>query len=149
MRAVVQRVKSSSVVVDGQIVGSIGRGLNILLAVSKDDQEEDSIWLADKIAGLRIFPDGDNKMNLSLQDIQGEILVVSQFTLYGDCRKGRRPSFVQSASKEKGESLYLHFIQQLKAKGFFVATGSFGAMMDVEILNWGPVTLIIDSPPKV
>ena len=145
MRAVVQRVKESKVEVKGRIVGSIGKGLLILLGVGIDDSEKDCNYLANKIANLRIFPDTADLMNLSLMDIAGAALVVSQFTLWGDCRKGRRPSFVKAAGPEKANELYEHFIGTLKEKGIHVETGQFQKMMDVYLVNDGPVTLILDS----
>jgi len=146
MRAVIQRVSSASVTVDSQIVGSIDTGLLILLGVGQDDSRDDAIWLAAKIAGLRIFPDEAGKMNLSLTQIQGEALVVSQFTLYSDCKKGKRPSFVQAAAPEIANTLYQDFIAELIGHGLKVETGIFQAKMDVALVNDGPVTLILDSP---
>ena len=145
MRAVVQRVKESKVEVDGKSVGAIGAGLLIFLGVGEDDSEKDCDYLANKIAHLRIFPDRKDLMNLSLIDTGGSALVVSQFTLWGDCRKGRRPSFVRAARPEKAEELYERFIGLLKEKGIDVATGQFQAMMDVSLINDGPVTLMLDS----
>lgn len=146
MRAVIQRVHKSRVLVNGEVVGEIGKGLNVLLAVSLEDEEKDVEWLAEKTVHLRIFPDEQGKMNRSLLDVNGEILVVSQFTLYGDCTKGRRPSFLRSAPAEKGKYFYERYVQALRRYTSQVATGIFGAMMDVEIVNWGPVTLILDTP---
>ncbi len=148
MRAVIQRVSSASVTVDSQTVGSIDTGLLILLGVGQDDSQDDTIWLAAKIAGLRIFPDEAGKMNLSLTQIQGEALVVSQFTLYGDCKKGKRPSFVQAAAPEIAKSLYQDFIAELIGHGLKVEAGTFQAKMDVALVNDGPVTLILDSPQR-
>lgn len=145
MRAVVQRVKESNVEVDGKRVGAIGPGLLIFLGVGEDDSEKDCDYLANKIAHLRIFPDREDLMNLSLIDTGGSALVVSQFTLWGDCRKGRRPSFVRAARPEKAEALYEYFVGLLKEKGIDVATGRFQAMMDVSLINDGPVTLMLDS----
>ena len=145
MRAVVQRVRSASVVVDGTVVGSIRSGLLVLLGVGQTDEERDSGHLAEKIAGLRVFSDTDGQMNLALADSGGEILVVSQFTLFGDCRKGRRPSYTEAAPAIQAERLYRHFIQCLRARGVRVAEGAFGAMMDVSLINDGPVTLLLDS----
>ena len=145
MRAVVQRVKESKVQVDGKRVGAIGPGLLIFLGVGEDDSEKDCDYLVNKIAHLRIFPDSEDLMNLSLIDTGGAALVVSQFTLWGDCRKGRRPSFVRAARPEKAEDLYERFIGLLKEKGIDVATGQFQAMMDVSLINDGPVTLMLDS----
>lgn len=145
MRAVVQRVKESKVEVNGKTIGAIGPGLLIFLGVGEDDSEKDSAYLADKTAYLRIFPDGKGLMNLSLMDTGGAALVVSQFTLWGDCRKGRRPSFVKAAEPGKAKALYEHFIRLLKEKGIQVATGKFQEMMDVSLVNDGPVTLMLDS----
>lgn len=146
MRAVVQRVTQGSVTVQEEIVGRIGAGLLILLGVAEDDDAQDADWMAAKIAHLRIFEDDAGKLNRSLLDVQGEMLVVSQFTLYGDCRKGRRPSFVKAAAPDKGESLYLRFVAQVRQQGITVATGQFRRQMDVALVNNGPVTLIIESP---
>jgi len=145
MRAVVQRVKESKVEVGGKSVGAIGPGLLIFLGVGEDDSEKDCDYLSNKIVHLRIFPDREDLMNLSLIDTGGSALVVSQFTLWGDCRKGRRPSFVRAARPEKAEELYERFIGLLKEKGIDVATGQFQAMMDVSLINDGPVTLMLDS----
>ncbi|RJP76570.1 MAG: D-tyrosyl-tRNA(Tyr) deacylase [Desulfobacteraceae bacterium] len=145
MKAVIQRVKQSSVTVDGKIVGSIQRGMLILLGVSQEDRESDADYLADKIANLRIFEDAAGKMNLSLLDTGGQALVVSQFTLLGDCRKGRRPSFINAAPPEKANHLYEYFTQKLRDKGIPVQAGIFRAMMDVSLVNDGPVTLILES----
>jgi D-tyrosyl-tRNA(Tyr) deacylase len=145
MRAVVQRVKKSSVEVKGETVGAIGPGLLVLLGVGGQDSERDCEYLANKIAYLRIFSDPDGHMNLSLMDTGGAALVVSQFTLWGDCRKGRRPSFVAAARPEKALSLYERFISLLKDRGIPVATGQFQEMMDVHLINDGPVTLLLDS----
>ena len=146
MRAVLQRVKKASVDVDNKTIGSIGSGLLILLAVHQDDTDKDVVWLADKIVNLRVFDDADGRMNLSLLDTGGEMLIVSQFTLYGDCRKGRRPSWSGSAQPLLADRLYRHFISQIEARGITTATGEFQAMMEVSLLNDGPVTLILDSP---
>lgn len=145
MRAVVQRVRGSTVDVAGKVVGEIGHGLLILLGVGEGDSEKDCDYLANKIAHLRIFSDDQGLMNLSLVETEGEVLVVSQFTLWGDCRKGRRPSFTRAAGPEKARALYEHFIGLLRAKGLQVATGEFQEMMDVHLINDGPVTLILDS----
>ena len=145
MRAVIQRVSSASVTVDSQVVGEIGIGLLVLLGVEQDDSREDVVWLAAKIAGLRIFPDEAGKMNLSLEQVQGQALVVSQFTLYGDCRKGKRPSFIRAARPEKAEALYLDYVAELTGYGVSVETGTFQADMDVALVNDGPVTLMLDS----
>jgi len=145
MRAVIQRVKEAKVFVGEKVVGEIGQGMVILLGIGKDDQEEDAKYLADKVSTLRIFEDEKNKANLSLLDVTGEALVVSQFTLYGDTKKGRRPSFTQAAEPKKAEELYEKFINFLKEYNLKVASGIFGAKMLVEIQNDGPVTLILDS----
>lgn len=147
MRVVVQRVKRSSVTVAGDIKSSIGRGMMVLLGVHAEDVEKDAEFLADKCAGLRIFDDGEGKMNLSVKDVDGSIMVVSQFTLYGDARKGNRPNFMEAARPELAERLYAHFVGRLESnigKGR-VSTGIFREMMDVELVNDGPVTIIIDS----
>lgn len=143
MRAVIQRVKHSRVTVAGEVVGEIGVGLLVLLGVRTGDTEADAQWLADKIVGLRIFEDDQGKMNRSLVDVGGAALVVSQFTLYGDCQKGRRPSFIEAARPEVAEPLYHRFSDLIRAHGVRVANGRFGADMQVELLNDGPVTLII------
>jgi len=145
MRIVVQRSKEAKVTVDGEITGQIKQGFVLLVGVTHGDKEEDAIYLADKIANLRIFDDHEGKMNLSLLDVGGEILSVSQFTLYGDCRKGRRPNFMEAARPEQAAVLYEAFNQMLRDKGITVETGVFGAMMDVELINDGPVTLIVES----
>src|SRR5437868_15339141 len=145
MRAVVQRVCRARVVVGPEVVGDIGRGLLVLLGVAKTDTPEQAVWLADKIVSLRIFQDANENMNLGLMDVNGALLVVSQFTLYGDCRKGRRPSFVDAAPPEHAIPLYEAFVAAVKAQGIPTATGRFGAAMQVELVNDGPVTLIIDS----
>lgn len=145
MRAVVQKVKNASVTVDGEIVGKIGKGLLVLLGVSNDDSEKDANYLVEKTLNLRIFEDSDEKMNLSLLDINGEILVVSQFTLYGDARNGRRPSFIEAARPEKANQLYEYFVSEIKKKLLQVETGKFQAMMEVSLVNDGPVTILLDS----
>lgn len=145
MRAVVQRVSQARVEVSGRVEGQIGPGLMVLLGVSKDDGPEQALWLADKTAGLRIFPDAEDKLNLSVQDTGGQVLVVSQFTLWADCKKGNRPSFVRAAAGEAAEPLYQAFVDRLRQKGLMVATGVFGAMMDVHLVNQGPVTILIDT----
>lgn len=146
MKAVLQRVTSARVQVDERTVGEIGKGLLILLGVAGEDHEADAKWLAEKIASLRIFPDSQGKMNLSIKEAAGSALVVSQFTLLGDCRKGRRPSFDKAAPPEKAESLYQRFVEMLRqGGGLSVATGIFGAMMAVSLVNDGPVTLILNS----
>jgi len=145
MRAVVQRVSRARVVVGEHVVGQIGRGLLVLLGVGRTDTPEQARWLAEKIVGLRIFEDADGKINLGVADVDGELLVVSQFTLYGDCRKGRRPSFIDAAPPEQAVPLYEEFVNAAKAQGIRTATGQFRAMMQVELVNDGPVTLIVDS----
>lgn len=145
MRIVVQRSKQASVEVEDKVVGAIDKGLVLLVGVTHDDTEADAKRLADKIAGLRIFEDESGKMNLSVQDVGGDILSISQFTLYGDCRKGKRPNFMAAARPEPAEALYNRFNELLRDAGLRVATGVFGAMMDVSLVNWGPVTLILDS----
>ena len=145
MRACVQRASAAQVVVEGEIVGDIKVGLVVLLGVAQDDDERDVRTLADKIAGLRVFNDTAGKMNLALADVGGAMLVVSQFTLLGDCRHGRRPSFVAAAPPELAERLYEEFVVQVRAKGIAVATGRFRQHMEVTLTNDGPVTLIIDS----
>ncbi|MDH3565778.1 MAG: D-aminoacyl-tRNA deacylase [Desulfobacteraceae bacterium] len=145
MRAVIQRVKSSSVTVENEMVAKIGKGLLVLLGIAKADNIDDAEYLADKIVNLRIFEDDNRKMNRSLVDTGGEILVVSQFTLLGDCKKGRRPSFVQAAAPDHATELYQIFVEQVRQKGVTVKTGRFRAMMDVSLINDGPVTLIVDS----
>ncbi|MGU3472980.1 D-aminoacyl-tRNA deacylase [Paenibacillus sp. D51F] len=145
MKVVVQRCSSASVSVGGAVVGSIGQGLMLLVGFAHEDSEADISWMADKIANLRIFEDGDGKMNLSVLDAGGALLSVSQFTLYGDCRKGRRPNFMSAARPEHAEPLYEAFNGALQALGLQVETGRFGAMMDVSLVNDGPVTLLLDS----
>jgi D-tyrosyl-tRNA(Tyr) deacylase len=145
MRVVLQRVSRASVTVDGRVTGAIGRGLLLLVGFSHDDDDDGPTWMADKVVGLRIFADADGKMNLALDDVGGDILVVSQFTLYGDSRKGRRPSFVQAAHPDRAVPLYERFVELLRARaGGRVETGEFGAMMDVELVNDGPVTLVLE-----
>jgi D-aminoacyl-tRNA deacylase len=145
MRAVVQRVKASKVVVDGVTVGAIGPGVLILLGVGLEDAEDDCDYLANKIIHLRIFADEKGQMNLSLTDVGGAVMVVSQFTLWADCRKGRRPSFARAAPPDKAIRLYEHFVHLVREKGFTVATGQFQAKMQVSLINDGPVTMILDS----
>lgn len=145
MRAVIQRVRSASVSVDGETIGSIGEGLVVLLGVGVGDTERDAAWLADKTANLRIFEDADEKMNLSALDVGGRALVISQFTLYGDARKGRRPSFTDAAPPDAGDELYQRYVELLKNNGLSVQTGRFRAKMLVTIENDGPVTLILDT----
>lgn len=144
MRVVVQRVSSSQVVVGRQVVGAIQRGLNLLVGIAETDTEAELDWMVKKCLELRIFPDSAGKFDQSVLDIQGELLVISQFTLYGDCRKGRRPSFDQAAAPTKAEELYLQFVEKLRQSGLKVETGKFGAMMQVSIENDGPVTLILE-----
>jgi D-aminoacyl-tRNA deacylase len=146
MRAVVQRVSRAGVTVDGETVGVIGRGLLVLLGVAPADTEAEARWLADKVVGLRIFPDDEGKMNRDVSEAGGGVLVVSQFTLYGDARKGRRPSFIGAAPPEMAEPLYESFVAAVRAQGVPAATGRFGAMMQVELVNDGPVTLLVDTP---
>lgn len=145
MLACLQRVSSASVTVEGEIVGQIERGLLILLGVGQGDTAADADFLAEKLVGLRVFEDKAGKMNLSLADVGGEMLVVSQFTLLGDCRKGRRPSFTGAAPPEEANMLYEHFCQGVRAQGINVATGRFRAHMDVALVNDGPVTLLVES----
>jgi D-tyrosyl-tRNA(Tyr) deacylase len=146
MRAVVQRVKESTVKTDNEIVGQIGSGLLVLLGVAKNDTAKDADYLANKIINLRIFEDRDGKMNRSLLETGGELLAVSQFTLLADCRKGRRPSFIEAAEPEKAIDLYEKFVNIVRAKGVGVQTGRFRAKMEVALVNDGPVTMIIESP---
>lgn len=148
MKIVVQRAKDAKVVVEGQTVGQIDKGFMLLVGVTHEDTEQDVNWLADKILGLRVFEDEAGKMNHSVQDIGGAVLSVSQFTLYGDCRKGRRPNFMAAARPEQAEQLYERFNDRLRSHGLTVETGRFGAMMDVSFTNDGPVTLILDSEGK-
>ncbi|MEX2655739.1 MAG: D-aminoacyl-tRNA deacylase [Acidimicrobiia bacterium] len=144
MRAVIQRVSRAEVTVDSELVGQIGRGLLVLVGVGPDDGEAEVEVLADKLVGLRIFPDDDGRMNRSVRDVGGGVLVVSQFTLYGDARKGRRPSFVSAAPPEVAEPLVADLVARLVAAGVQVGTGRFGAMMEVDLVNSGPVTLILE-----
>lgn len=145
MRAVVQRVAEAKVVVDQAVISAIGEGLLVLLGVSCDDTSDDVQYMVDKIAHLRIFPDAEGKMNLSVAEVGGEVLVVSQFTLYGDCRKGRRPSFSSAAKGELANALYQEVVSGLRSSGLPVQTGEFGADMQVHLINDGPVTLLLDS----
>ncbi len=145
MRAVLTRVKSASVTVDGNVIGKIGQGFLILLGVTHDDTEAQAVKLADKLMGLRIFEDENGKMNRSLDDVGGEVLVVSQFTLYGNCKKGRRPEFLSAARPEVAVPLYEKFVALCRDKGLHVETGEFGAEMLVASVNDGPVTLIVDT----
>lgn len=148
MRAVLQRVLSASVIVDGEEISRISKGIAVLLGVGKDDTDADVSKMADKIAKLRIFEDENQRMNLSVQDIEGEILVVSQFTLYGDCKKGRRPGFDQAAPPKEADKLYKCFVEKLSEMGIPVQTGKFQAKMIYNIENDGPVTLMIDTKGK-
>ncbi|MCY9184690.1 D-aminoacyl-tRNA deacylase [Bacillus halotolerans] len=145
MKLVVQRVTEASVTVDGDVIGQIGQGIMVLVGITHDDTEEDAAYLADKVVNLRIFDDSDGKMNLSILDTGGEVLSVSQFTLYGDTRKGRRPNYMNAAKPDKALGLYEKWNDLLREKGIKVETGKFGAMMDVKLTNSGPVTLIMDS----
>jgi D-tyrosyl-tRNA(Tyr) deacylase len=145
MRTVVQRVKKSSVKTSRGIVAEIGKGLLVLLGVARGDTADDGDYLAAKIVNLRIFEDQNGKMNRSLREVGGEMLVVSQFTLLGDCRKGRRPSFVQAAQPDEATALYVHFVNKVREQGISVKTGQFRAMMEVALINDGPVTLIVES----
>ncbi|WP_082233733.1 D-aminoacyl-tRNA deacylase [Halobacillus massiliensis] len=148
MRAVVQRSNKASVTVNGEVVGEINHGLVVLLGVTHEDTEEDAKYLASKIPHLRIFEDENSKMNLSLSSIEGSLLSISQFTLYGDCRKGRRPNFMNAAKPEQALELYETFNQLIADEGVHVETGTFGEMMDVQLTNSGPVTLILDSKER-
>ncbi len=145
MRAVIQRVKQSLVTVENQTVGKIGNGLLVFLGVAKQDGDRDADYLADKIANLRVFEDENGKMNRSLLETSGEMLVVSQFTLLGDCRKGRRPSFINAAGPDEANALYERFVSLVRQKGISVQTGQFQTMMAVSLINDGPVTLILES----
>ncbi len=145
MRAVVQRVSSASVKVQNQVISSIGHGYLVLLGVEKNDDQQDINYIVNKIIGLRVFEDSEEKMNLSILDIKGEIIVVSQFTLAGDARKGRRPSFSNAMLPEKANELYMQVVENIRSYGVNTGTGEFGAMMDVELVNSGPVTILLDS----
>jgi len=145
LRVVIQRVSRASVSVDGRTVGHIGRGLLVLLGVGAEDEASDAELLAGKVAGLRCFADEASKFNLSVEDIGGSVLVVSQFTLFGDCRKGKRPSFTEAAPPERAIPLYDHFVRNLRQRAIPVETGEFGAHMEVGLVNDGPVTLLMDS----
>lgn len=144
MRVVLQRVTKASVTVDGRVTGAVGRGFCLLVGYTHGDTEVQNEWMAEKVAGLRLFGDAEGKMNLGLAEVKGGVLVVSQFTLYGDAVKGRRPSFTDAARPEVAEPLYEDFVARLRARGLTVATGEFGAMMQVEIHNDGPVTLVLE-----
>jgi D-tyrosyl-tRNA(Tyr) deacylase len=148
MRACIQRVSRAQVIVGGEVTGEIGRGLLVLLGVAGRDTEADLTWLADKVVGLRIFEDDQGKMNRSLSEVSGQMLVVSQFTLYGDSRKGRRPSFVDAAPPEQAERMYDEFVAHVSRQGITVATGRFRAHMQVELVNDGPVTIWIDTEDR-
>ncbi|SVD32556.1 uncharacterized protein METZ01_LOCUS385410, partial [marine metagenome] len=148
VRAVVQRVSSARVTVDGLIIGEIGPGLLVLLGAARSDDQDDVVYVVRKVLGLRIFQNSDGKMNLSVAEVDGAVMVVSQFTLYGDVRKGRRPSFDEAAPPESARRLYDSVIEGIRDAGVKVATGEFGAMMDVSLVNNGPVTLLLDSAKK-
>ena len=145
MKALIQRVKRASVTIENELYSSIGKGLLIFLGVEKDDTSENAAKLAEKVAGLRIFEDENEKMNLSVKDVQGEILVVSQFTLCGDCKKGTRPSFDKAAPPDAAVKLYEEYAENIRAHGLVVKTGKFRAMMDVELINDGPVTFLVEK----
>ena len=149
MRVVLQRVAKASVKVEGEVIGKIDKGLLVLLGIHVDDNIKELDWMVNKVIGLRIFEDEDGKMNKSLADVDGELLVVSQFTLYGDCEKGRRPGFIEAARPEKAIPMYETFIDRCKGNGISVKSGEFGADMKVDLLNDGPVTLVIDSPTRL
>ncbi len=146
MKALIQRVKQAHVDIEGKTVGKISEGILLFLGIEKGDTESDIEYLVKKVSGLRIFEDENRKMNLSLQDINGEILVISQFTLSADCRKGNRPSFDKAELPEKAKEIYLKFIKKISEKGFNVQTGEFASFMQVHLINNGPVTILIDSP---
>lgn len=145
MRVVIQRVNRALVRVEGKIAGEISKGLLVLLGVGQGDSSKDAVYLLDKIINLRIFEDAEGKMNLSLLDAGGELMVISQFTLYADCRKGRRPSFTDASPPEEAQKLYEYFVAEAKNRGLKVATGIFQALMEVELVNFGPVTIFLDS----
>src|SRR5215469_15998571 len=145
MRAVVQRVSRASVKVNGELTGNIGEGLLVLLGVGQDDTDADASYLAEKVAGLRIFEDTEGKMNRSVTDVGGAVLAVSQFTLFGDVRKGKRPSFDAAARPERARALYEHFVERIRATGLRCETGRFQEMMEVKLINQGPVTILLDS----
>jgi D-tyrosyl-tRNA(Tyr) deacylase len=144
MRVVLQRVRRAAVSIDGQVVGKIDRGYCLLVGFTHSDTPDQVVWMVEKIVGLRIWNDAEGKMNLALQEVAGAVLVVSQFTLYGDASKGRRPSFIDAARPEVAIPLYQRFCDELRSRGLSLATGEFGAMMEVEILNDGPVTLVLE-----
>jgi len=148
MRAVLQRVSSARVLVDDVTIGEIGKGILVLLGVSREDSEKEAVYILEKTLNLRIFEDEEGKMNLSLLDAGGGLLVVSQFTLYGDARKGRRPSFVEAAQPEKANRIYEFFVEQARKQNIKVETGRFQAMMNVELVNEGPVTILLDTDKK-
>ena len=148
MRTVIQRVSRAQVSIENTIVGSIGRGLVVFVGIAAEDSKKDLRWIAEKIVNLRIFEDDAGKMNTSLTDIEGEVLIISQFTLYGDCRKGRRPGFSGAAPPLIAEPYYQQFVEEVRSKGVQVATGTFQADMQVELINDGPVTLLLDSEKK-
>lgn len=145
MRAVVQRVKSSKVEVDNKVIGEIGKGINLLVGISKEDTKEDIDYIVRKVLGMRIFEDEDERMNFSLQDVDGELLVISQFTLYGDCRKGKRPDFMKAQGGDRAVELYNELVEAFRKEVPNLKTGEFGADMKVEIINDGPVTLLLES----
>lgn len=145
MRAVLQRVSRAKVTVEGELTGEIGKGILVLLGVSREDSEKEAVYLLEKSLNLRIFEDENDKMNLSLLDVAGELLVVSQFTLYGDARKGRRPSYIEAAAPERANELYEYFVSEARKQIKKVETGRFQAMMDVELVNDGPVTILLDT----
>ena len=145
MRALLQRVSRGAVMVDGAVVGEIGRGFVLLLGITHSDGEAEAAWLANKVAGIRLFDDADGKMNLALHEVGGAVLVISQFTLYGDARKGKRPSYINAARPEQAEPLVDYFVEQLRAHDLQVETGVFGAEMQVDIQNDGPVTLMLEK----
>lgn len=148
MRVVLQRVNRAAVRVDGETIAEIGKGFLVLVGVKAGDSEKDAEYLAEKCRGLRVFEDEQGKMNLALSDAGGKVLAVSQFTLYGDCRKGRRPSFTDAAPPEEGERLYEHFVSRLRESGIHVQTGKFGAKMEVDLVNDGPVTFVLDTDSR-
>ncbi len=148
MKVLLQRVSRASVSIDNSVIAEIKQGLLVLVGFGKNDTDEDLKWMLNKILGLRIFPDSSGNMNLSVTDVEGEILTVSQFTLHADCRKGKRPSFTKAAVPEKAELLYDLFVQMFKNSGIVSRSGKFGAMMQVELVNDGPVTILLDSPSE-